>query len=232
MTAATNLNYADVASIIQGRPAASMARLPAIWHAIAEGTAATVLSATIRADYVEAARLFRHHGTALAMEALDAIGHDFTADAYPAFDSYIPANAVQQKTLDAVRDIFVELGYAAGASLYHVLLDTAFRPRNDELMTMFKDKAELMRDRVQDAVLHASLLVTPVGLYIQSVFSQHGLRFLHVMNCGCGVAESSDAPFAIALDPALKPAYLQNMVAASLEQYGVNAATSRMDRGF
>lgn len=214
------MTHADVARIIQGKPAASLARLPAVWQNFP------------KADYVEAAQLFRHHGTPMAMEALEAIGDDFAADAYPAFDSYAAETTLQQKTLAAVREIFAELGHDVPAALYHVLLDTAFRARAEALMTMFKEKQHLMRDRLQDAVLHAALLVTPVGLYIQSVFSRHGVRFMHVMNCGCSGIETDEAPFTVALDPALKPAYLQNLLAASFEQYGVNASTSRSARGF
>jgi hypothetical protein len=97
---------------------------------------------------------------------------------------------------------------------------------------MFKDDATLMQDRLWDAVLHAALLVTPIGMFIQSAFSKYGLQFTHVMNCGCAAAEYTGDAFHLPLDPELKAAYLQNMIAAALEQYGVNAATSRANRGF
>lgn len=221
-SAAVSARYTDVARIIQGKPAVSLARLPAVWHTFENGA------------YVEAAQLFAYHGTPLAQESLSAIGHDFDRAAYPDFDKAeeLAATDVARRTVAAVRALFAEFGYDVPASFYDVILDTALRPVPETLMDMFKDKKQLMKDRLQDAVLHAMLLVTPVGLRVQSVLSQHGLRFTHVMNCGCSIALSTDAPFAIVLDAELKPAYLQNLVAAAFEQYGVNASTSRAARGF
>ncbi|MCE9506866.1 MAG: hypothetical protein K8R48_00925 [Alphaproteobacteria bacterium] len=226
--------YADIARIIHGKPAASLSKLPAIWQAIAQGAGNTLLSELARHDYVEAAQLFRHHGTPLAMEALDAIGHDFDRAAYPDFGSALQSAGTDaaQMAVRGVQALFDEFGYAVPASFYNVILATALRDDAEVLMDMFKDKKQLLRDRLWDAVLHAMLLVTPIGLHVQSVLSQHGLRFTHVMNCGCNIAPSADVPFSIGLDAVLKPAYLQNLLAAAFEQYGVNATTARSGRGF
>lgn len=234
MTTAPKTEYADIARIIHGKPAASLSKLPAVWQGIAQDGGDTLLSAQARRGYVEAAQLFRHHGTPLALEALDAIGRDFDRTAYPDFRAAQRSaeTAAAQMTVMGVQALFDEFGHEVPASFYHVILATALRDDAEVLMDMFKDKKQLLRDRLWDAVLHAMLLVTPVGLRVQSVLSQHGLRFTHVMNCGCKIGPSADAPFSIALDPTLKPACLQNMLAAAFEQYGVNAATSRSGRGF
>lgn len=216
----------DIAAIISGKPASSLASLPAVWRAIAKGSEGQHLSAHARADYIEAAKLFQPHGTPLGVEALSAIGYDFVADRYPDFD------ALEGSLGAAMRDLFSEFGYDVPASFYNVILKTKEETQDVRLFEMFKDKKRLMQDRLADAVLHAMLLVTPLGLRVQSILSRHGLRFVHVMNCGCQVIASADAPFDITLDPALKPAYLQNMIAASFEQYGVNAVTSGSVRGF
>lgn len=215
---ATTAQYADIARIIQGKPAVALSRLPAVWQQMQN------------ADYVEAAQLFMYHGTPLALESLNAIGADFDLSAYPDFDAVTATTDIQHRTIAALRALFTEFGHDVPASFYQVILDTAFT--DAPIMGMFKKKDQLMHDRLQDAVLHAMLLVTPIGLRVQSVMSQHGLRFMHVMNCGCGITMSVDAPFEISLDAALKPAYLQNLVAAAFEQYGVNASTSRERRGF
>ena len=222
VSTATTAQYADIARIIHGKPAASVSRLPAVWHAFRNPA------------YVEAAQLFCYHGTPLAMESLSAIGEDFELSAYPDLDKARQSakTDVARKAVRAVQDLFVEFGHDVPASFYEVILATALRDTPQSLMDMFKDKKQLMKDRLQDAVLHAMLLVTPVGLRVQSILSRHGLRFTHVMNCGCSISESVDAPFFISLDESLKPAYLQNLVAASFEQYGVNASTSRAGRGF
>jgi len=222
MNTALSDQYADIARIIHGKPAAPLSKLPAVWRTIKNQ------------DYIEAAQLFCYHGTPLAMEALTAIGQDFDLGRYPDFRQSLESarTDMTRMTVRAVEALFAEFGTDVPASFYHVILATALRDEADTLMDMFKDKKELMRDRLWDAVLHAMLLVTPVGMRVQSVLSQHGIRFTHVMNCGCVTAKSTDAPFSIALDPALKPAYLQNLLAAAFEQYGVNAATSRSTRGF
>ena len=217
---AASKQYTDIARIIHGKPAASLSKLPEVWQRLAAGKGNTGLSDSARLAYAEAAQLFRHHGTPLAMESLTAIGNDFDLSAYPCI------------MVKAVQDLFDEFGHDVPASFYNVILATLMRDAPEKLMDMFKDKKELMRDRLWDAVLHAMLLVTPIGMRVQSILSRHGLTFTHVMNCGCTIAESADAPFTIALDEKLKPAYLQNMTAAAFEQYGVNASTSRAGRGF
>lgn len=218
----TALKSAEIVNIIHGKPAAPLSALPPVWRKIANQ------------DYVQAAQLFHYHGTPLAMEALSAIGRDFDRARYPDFNVCLQQaeTDVARKTVQAVQALFAEFGYDVPASFYQVILATVLRDDAKVLMGMFKNKKQLMQDRLWDAVLHAMLLVTPVGLRVQSVLSQYGLRFIHVMNCGCKVEENVDAPFSIQLDPALKAAYLQNLVAASFEQYGVNASTSRSARGF
>lgn len=226
--------YTDISSIIQGKPAVALSRMPTVWQQIAVGSAAEKLNATVRADYVEAAQLFAYHGTPLAVEAMTAIANDFDTTSYPDFDALaVEADTTTaQKTIAACRALFDVFGYNVPASFYGAFLATALREDITRQMPLFKNKSELMRDRLWDAVLHATLLVTPVGLYVQSVMSQHGLRFVHVMNCSCNIFETAEAPFSISLDQDLMPAYLQNLVAASFEQYGVNASTSRAGRGF
>lgn len=234
VTAQKSAAYADVARIIGGRPASSLSMLPAFWQGLADGAMGTGLSEAVRADYIEAAQRFVYHKTPLGIEALEVIGQDFMLENYPDFSAWRAEakTALAQKTLAAVEEIFATLGHDVPAALYDLFLETAFRDNADVLLGMFRQKDQLMRDRLWDAALHAALLVTPVGMFIQSVFSRHGLRFMHVMDCGCRLFETPEASFDIALDADLKPAYLQNMLAATFEQYGVNAATSRAGRGF
>lgn len=218
----TAARHADIARIIQGTAPTPLSLLPAVWQNFHN------------ADYRQAAQMFMSHGTPLAYEALNAIGQDFASHAYPDLNRAAAqaTTALAHKTIAALRDIKTEFGHDIPASLYHLMLACVVRDDSEALMDMFKDKSILMRDRLWDATLHAALLVTPIGLRMHSILSRHGLRLEHVMNCGCKITEVSEPAFEIALDPALKPAYLQNMVAAALEQYGVNAATSKAQRGF
>lgn len=226
--------YAEITQVIKGKPAAPLSHLPQFWQQLAKSANGTGLEDASRADYVEAARLFRYNDTPLCREALSAIGKDFAVSAYPDLDAMIVSaeSAYIKRIVVAVQDLFAEFGYAVPASFYNVILDTARQNDNPGGKSMFKNKKALMQDRLQDAVLHAALLVTPVGLRMQSIFSRHNLRFTHVMNCSCIMQDTAEAPFEISLDADLKPAYLQNLVAAAFEQYGVNAATSGADRGF
>ncbi len=223
--------YENITRIIQGKPATSVTTLPSIWQTLDVTGDGTNLSDAARRDYVEAAQLFNHHKTPMAYEAMTAIGEDFSVSAYPNFDALADTaeTVVAQKTAVVLKDLFAEFGYDVPASFYNALLEVA---ESEKWMDMFKNKDQLMQDRLWDAVMHATLLVTPLGLYVHSVFSQHGLRFTHLMNCSCTVAETTDSAFTVTLDQELKPAYLQNMVAASFEQYGVNASTSKDARGF
>jgi hypothetical protein len=222
MTRSTAARIADVTRIIGGRPAVALSALPALWQ-------------NTKADYADAACLFAWHGTPLATEALTAIGTSLTTtDGWPNLTKALAAakSDLSRRAVLAVMDIEAELGRDVPAALYEVLLATALRDEPEALMDMFKNRDTLMQDRLWDAVLHAALLVTPVGLFIQSCFAKRGVLFTHVMNCGCGIQPYTGTPFDLPLDADLKAAYLQNMVAAALEQYGVNAATSRAGRGF
>lgn len=226
--------YNDITQIIQGSPAMPVSTLPQIWQRLAKSAAGTGLTDAQRRDYVEAAQLFRYHETPLCLEALTTIGKDFLVSAYPDFDTLLSNadNELATRMITATKALFGEFGYSVPASFYNIILETV-REENPQIsIKMFKNKKALMQDRLWDAVLHASLLVTPIGLFVQSVLSQHGVRFTHMMNCSCSPSFNPDEAFMIKLDQDLKAAYLQNMVAASFEQYGVNAATSRQSRGF
>lgn len=225
--------YHDITQIIQGSPAMPVSTLPQIWQRLAKSTSGTGLSEAQRRDYVEAAQLFRYHDTPLYLEALSTIGKDFLLSAYPDFDHWL-ANAttdLSRNMIGAAKALFDEFGYSVPASFYNIILET-IRDETKISIKLFKNKKALMQDRLWDAVLHASLLVTPIGLFVQSIMSQHGVRFTHMMNCSCSPGVNPDQVFFIKLDQDLKAAYLQNMIAASFEQYGVNAATSRSGRGF
>lgn len=232
-TFTTSDMYQDITQIIQGSPAMPVSTLPQIWQRLAKSAAGTGLSDEQRRDYVMAAQLFRYHDTPLCREALSAIGKDFLLSAYPDFDEWLQhaKTDLARNMILATQDLFGTFGHSVPASFYHVILET-IRDDSQISIKMFKNKKALMQDRLWDAVLHAALLVTPIGLYLHSVLSQRGVRLTHMMNCSCSPGINPDQPFMIHLDPALKPAYVQNMVAAAFEQYGVNAATSRETRGF
>lgn len=223
--------YNNISQIIKGKPATSMVSLPNIWQELSLSQSNSYLSDSARMDYVEAAQLFNYHKTPLAQEAMIAIGNDFDKNSYPDF-SYLRDTAqtpVSKKTVSVLEGLFSEFGYDVPASFYNALIEIA---EQGVWKDLFKNKDTLIQDRLWDSVLHAVLLVTPIGLYVHSVFSQNGLRFTHMMNCSCKIDETKDKPFYITLDQELKAAYLQNVIAASFEQYGVNASTSGKSRGF
>lgn len=223
--------YADITRIIRSKPAAPVTALPAVWQEMHSNV--TGLSDKVKKDYVEAAQLFRYHATPLSMEALSALGKDFALSRYPDFvalESLVQTD-IQARVLKATQQLFAEFGYTVPASFYNVLLEITFETETLS-MDLFQKGCDVMHDRLVDAVVHALLLVTPIGLRFMSVLSQFNLKFTHIMDCGCKVSNTQDAPFDIALDEELKPAYLQNMLAAAFEQYGVNATTSATQRGF
>jgi hypothetical protein len=224
-----------ITQILQGKPASPLNSLPLVWQRMNAGKAGTALSDKARMDYVEAARLFRYHSTPLAMESLSAIGKDFQCAAYPDLDALkeMAKTDLAKRTIASLQDLFEVFGYDVPAAFYNALLGTLEATEEFKNLRLFKNKKKIMQDRLWDAVLHAMLLVTPVGLYVHSVFSRHGLRFVHMMNCSCHVEiKPNDPRFDVHLDMDLLPAYLQNLVAASFEQYGVNASTSGASRGF
>lgn len=178
--------------------------------------------------YIKAMRMFAALNTPMRDEALTALAENLTDAAYPPLGAYdfVVQTPVQRGVLNSLQDIQRIYGNTLPAAFYRVVLNTAFQVEQGTMLPMFKDMDELLEDRIMDAALHAVLLVTPVGLHIQSLFSQNGVRFSHVMNCGCITQESKDAPFYIS-EPTgdEKVALMQNVIAATLEQYGVNAVT-------
>lgn len=219
----TAQKFDTIVHILHAKPAADISELPPMWREMS----GTGLSDGAKALYLEAAQLFRYHRTRLGMEALSTLGSDFRMERYPDFAA-LSDNVTEAGGIEAgVKALFREFGYEVPASFYNVILMTASKGE----LEMFHDEGTLMRDRLLDAVLHGMLLVTPVALRIHSVLSQHGARFSHIMDCGCEVTACEER-FEIALDPALRPAYLQNMLAAAFEQYGTNATTSGTVRGF
>src|SRR5262245_16697708 len=119
--ASTAQKYAEISKIIQGKPAASLSRLPSIWLAIDDKNDESALSPAARRDYVEAAQRFRFHDTPLAMEALSAIGYDFDKAVYPDFVKIaaLATTEIAQKTVRAVEELFTEFGYDVPASFYN-----------------------------------------------------------------------------------------------------------------
>lgn len=229
-----NAAFNDIARIIHGKPAAAISQLPQVWQELARGIGNTGLSEAEREAYVEAAQLFTYHGTPMQYEAMVTLAADFSLDRYPDFTACRDRaeTPLAQKTVAALEQLFGVFGHSVPAAFYNVVLATVLRDDTSKSMTLFKGDSDLMQDRLWDAVLHGALLVTPIGLYVQSVFSKHGLRLQHMMNCSCITSETTDAPFNVSLDRNLLPAYLQNMLAAAFEQYGTNASTSRSKRGF
>lgn len=220
-------------SLKKGTGCASLSDLPEIWTAIANGTIETGLSDESKAHYIEAAQLYKVYDTPKAMEALAIIGEDFKAEKYPDLDKFSDEaeTLLEVKTAAALNDLYQEFGRAFPASFYEVFIALVQRPDAHVSIDIFKDKNYLQRDCLWDSILHAILLVNPVSLRVQSVFSKHGLRFQHLKGCTCKVSITAEAPFEVALDPELKTAYLQNVVAAAIEQYDYNAFTASDDYG-
>ena len=218
-----NTAIQNITAILHGKAASPLSMLPPVWQKIKNH------------DAIEAARLFRYHNTPLAMEALSVIGKDLLPTSYPDLKARLQTaeTEVEHRTILCLQSLFDTFGQNVPAAFYNALLGALEEDNQTIGRRLFKYKKLLMQDRLWDAVLHAMLLVTPIALYVHSVFSQHGLRFTHMMNCSCKVEIKEDEPpFSIHLNEALKPAYLQNLIAAALEQYGVNASTSGKTRGF
>ncbi|MEC9292206.1 MAG: hypothetical protein VX730_07395 [Pseudomonadota bacterium] len=200
--------------------------LPLHCQAFAQSGNCLDLPQDYHAAYVEAMQMFAALETPFGKEALTALGQSFQCNAYPELDSfYLTAKtSIQKRTVRVLSTIGEIYGTKLPSAFYQVILQTAFA--DDDMFPMFKDEELLMQDRIMDAALHAVLLVTPVSLHIQSVFSQEGLRFNHVMACSCWMEATNAPSFDIpAPEGEVKLALLQNVIAATLEQYGVNAVT-------
>jgi len=179
-------------------------------------------------------RQFSSNGTSLAAEAIDALADDLLPSAYPNFDTLkaSAAEPFEKCVVAAVAELFGFYGRHVPAAFYNVLLTAAFESQGNLMYRMFEKTSNISRDRLFDAVLHATLLVTPIGMHVQSVLSGYGLELLHVMNCGCKIRAAMHSPFVYSITADTLHALTDNLKAATLEQYGVNARTSGDARGF
>lgn len=179
---------------------------------------------------------FADNGTPLAQLAIEAIANDLLPEAYPDL-TVLAAKALQpyeKVVLAAVTELYNFYGRNVPAAFYNVLLVAAFKSENGQMYRMFDqiEPAKIAEDRLNDAVLHAMLLVTPIGLHVQSVLSSYGLELMHVMNCGCMLRPRAGKPFEAPLGADELPSLTENLMAAALEQYGVNAVSSGKNRSF
>ena len=179
-------------------------------------------------------RNFADNGTTLANQAIEALANDLVPSAYPNLPAMLAraTEGFDKCAIAAINELFNTYGRTVPAAFYNVLLTAAFKAEGSEMYRMFQKAENLMEDRLNDAVLHAMLLVTPIGLHVQSVLSGYGLELMHVMNCGCSLRPTARKPFDAPIDSDELPALTENLMAAALEQYGVNAVSSGGKRGF
>lgn len=177
---------------------------------------------------------FAGNGTPLAAEAIDALADDLLPTAYPDFATLQAKTAepFEKCVIAAVAELFGFYGRQVPAAFYNVLLTAAFESKGNLMYRMFEKTENISRDRLFDAVLHSTLLVTPIGMHVQSVLSSYGLELMHVMNCGCKIRAAHHRPFEYTLAADTLHALTDNLKAATLEQYGINARTSGDARGF
>ena len=177
---------------------------------------------------------FADNGTPLATLAIEALANDLLPTAYPDL-AKLRDNATEafdKCVLAAINELYTTYGRNVPAAFYNVLLTAAFKSDDGIMYRMFQKANQLEEDRLNDAVLHAMLLVTPIGLHVQSVLSGYGLELVHVMNCSCILRPTGRKPFEAPVDRDELPALTENLMAAALEQYGVNAVSSGDKRGF
>lgn len=177
---------------------------------------------------------FADNGTPLAQLAIEALANDLLPEAYPDLDTLADqaTQPFEQVVIAAVAELYNFYGRNVPAAFYNVLLTAAFKSENGHMYRMFEKADKLAEDRLNDAVLHAMLLVTPIGLNVQAVLSGYGLELMHVMNCGCMLRPTARKPFEAPLGADELPALAENLMAAALEQYGVNAVSSGKKRSF
>lgn len=194
------------------------------------------IHAITHGDGVEQALMakFADNGTPLATLAIEALANDLLPNAYPNLSAMRDraTEAFDKCALAAINELYTFYGRQVPAAFYNVLLTAAFKSEGGEMYRMFEKAANLQEDRLNDAVLHAMLLVTPIGLHVQSVLSGYGLELVHVMNCGCSLRPTARKPFEAPVNLDELPALTENLMAAALEQYGVNAVSSGDKRGF
>lgn len=177
---------------------------------------------------------FADNGTPLATLAIEALANDLLPSAYPNI-AEMRENATEafdKCVLAAINELYTFYDRQVPAAFYNVLLAAAFKSEGGEMYRMFQKASNLEEDRLNDAVLHAMLLVTPIGLHVQSVLSGYGLELMHVMNCGCQLRPTARKPFEAPVNLDELPALTENLMAAALEQYGINAVSSGDKRGF
>lgn len=183
--------------------------------------------------YLEAAWLFHQGNTALVDEAIEALGESFLPEKYTLLEQLEPQTEMQKRAHIAILMLHDEFGNALPSALYKLLWEIATKANKAGYYRLFEGENATEEDLIADAVLHGFLLVTPLSKRLHHIFEQNGLEFDHLMDCGCIYALSRfNRPNAYKIEMDKRDAYLQNMVRASLEQYGTNARTMGSLRGF
>ena len=198
--------------LISGEKAATLAQLPPIWQAIAQGQADVGLSdpqACIHlaqlflykfensdVELFQARPQLRHFQSIfgqllgpLAWETLAFYGEDFLRDRYPNLQAILDqAKAQYGSNSDAAKvaqiglDLFTEFGYDLPASFYDVHLAPLDRDHIFEERALRYDPRDQEHKRSWDAILHACK-VFAIQMKVQSIASQQGFTYQH--GCAC-----------------------------------------------
>lgn len=199
--------------------------LPKVWKDISEGH--THVPNSLVGLYLDAAWEFYKLDKSNSEQALQALGESFLPKNYPNLKRLYADTHLKERVKCILLQIHDEFGAALPSDFYKLLWNVVDKPNKHGYYRLFEGDAT-QEDLIADAALHGLLLVTPLAKRLHSIYASTGATFDHVMDCGCISALSKfshENPNYIPKE--LRSAYLQNMVRATLEQYGTNARTSK-----
>ena len=198
--------------------------LPKAWQQMNSGQ--TKVPKSLVGLYLEAAWNFSKLETPMGEQALEALGESFLPQNYPNLEKLYADTHLKERVKCILLQIHDEFGAALPSDFYKLLWNVVDKPNENGYYRLFEETAS-KEDLIADAALHGLLLVTPLAKRFHSIYASIGATFDHVMDCGCISAISkfdNEKPNRIPAN--MLSAYLQNMVRATLEQYGTNARTS------
>lgn len=187
------------------------------WNAIAAGNYADVPN-----RYADTALQFAENQPN-ADAALNFVGAQFRANAYPNFDTLRntlgQTNAFAMTVIDAVETVYREFGHNLPACCYTAMLAALDANGNSDMLNLWQERDRIDFDRAVDAGLHALALNTPVFMRVQSILSAFGLEIMHTGKCGCCISPSNGTPFNYTLPDDLRANTLDCLVRTLLDEY-------------
>lgn len=178
--------------------------LPADYHAVA-------------LDYLS----FNENGA----RAVSVLARQFDVDNYTDFgllrQTLGKSDPQKLQAIEAIAAIYAEFGRALPACFYDALLAPIKSNVIGQPLDLWQTPANMQRDRLWDASIHAIALNTPLLMKMQSILSQFGLEMRHLCNCSnCIVPAASAQAFDYSLEAGeLRTQTLQMTMQAFLDQY-------------